>query len=231
MASRVLIMAAAGTSCLEGRANVLRLVNAVRREAHGLDVADGYVDRQSPRLSEVVRSTVGPRVIVPLLPTRDRGALRAMTAAAGDDPTVTVTAPIGPDWVLAEIAVQRLMEVGARPGDVIVLGAEAAATTGAADDLAAAARMLGAVWGGRVAVTGTCGSERSLAEVVAAARARRRRVVLSSYALTSGAAHQALGEAGADVVTAPLLPSGPPDPRLVGLVLARARRAEPTSSL
>ena len=39
----------------------------------------------------------------------------------------------------------------------------------------------------------------------------------------TGSNHDAMLACGADVVTAPLVPPGAPDQRLVGLVLARAR--------
>ncbi len=223
MVSRVLIVGSAGTHSAEGRANVSRLVNAVRREAHGLDVADGYVDQQSPALPEVVRTTAGPRAIVPLLLTRDPLPLRAMVAAARLDPSVSVTAPIGPDWVLAEIGVQRLMEAGARPDDSIVLASDALTDTVAVEDVSKAARLLSAVWGGRVHVGTLAGLDTGLDEAIDVARAYGKRVVVSSYVLTSGAAHDAMLTCGADVVTAPLVPPGAPDQRLVGLVLARAR--------
>jgi hypothetical protein len=47
--------------------------------------------------------------------------------------------------------------------------------------------------------------------------------VVSTYVLTPGAVWDEIADGGADVVTEPLLDSGPPDPRLVGLVLDRAR--------
>ncbi|WP_229054225.1 sirohydrochlorin chelatase [Aeromicrobium sp. Leaf350] len=221
--SRVLIVGSAGTHSAEGRANVSRLINAVRREAHGLDVADGYVDQQSPALAEVVRTTAGPRAIVPLLLTRDPLPLRAMVAAARLDPSVSVTAPIGPDWVLAEIGVQRLMEAGARPEDTIVLAADAVTDEAALEDVSKAARLLSAVWGGRVHVGTLGGLDADLGDAIDVARAYGKRVVVSSYVLTSGSAHDQMQLSGADVVTSPLVPPGAPDQRLVGLVLARAR--------
>lgn len=223
MVKRALVLCAEGTHSAEGRANVARLVNAVRREAHGLDVLDGYLDVQAPALAEVIRSTAGPRAVVPLLLTANRTELRGVLAAARLDPSVSVTPPIGPDWVLAEIGVQRLVEAGARQDDTIVLAADAIGDPRAVEDVGQAARLLSAVWGGRVHVGTLAGTDTELAEAIDVARAYQRRVVLSSYLLTVGPAHDALQSAGADVVTAPLVPSGPPDPRLVALVLGRAR--------
>ena len=64
--------------------------------------------------------------------------------------------PLGPDWVLAEIGVQRLVEAGARSHDTIVLAADIATDGRAVADIGKAARLLSAVWGGRVHV-GTLG--------------------------------------------------------------------------
>lgn len=223
MVRRALVLCAPGTQSPEGRANVARLVNAVRREAHGLDVVDGYLEGQSPSLADVVRTTAGPRAIVPLLLTNDRAHLRGVLAAARLDPSAAVTRPVGPDWALAEIGVQRLVEAGARQDDTIVLASDALGDERATEDLGRAARLLSAVWGGRVHVGSLGGPDTALPEAIDVARAYQRRVVLSSYLLTTGPAHDALQSAGADVVTAPLVPAGAPDARLVALVLGRAR--------
>ncbi|MFT4298677.1 MAG: hypothetical protein QM597_03440 [Aeromicrobium sp.] len=223
MASRALIVAAPGTQHAVGRAGISRLVNAIRREAHGLDVLDAYVEQQSPSVADVVRTSAGPRAVVPLFLTRDARLLHALAAAARPDPSIGLTAPIGPDWVLAEIGVQRLIEAGARPGDSLVLAAGSVRDAAALDDVSQAARLLSAVWGGRVHVGALSGLDTSLADAVDIARAYGKRVVVSSYVLTAGSAYDRISACGADVVTAPLVPDGAPDPRLVALVLQRAR--------
>jgi sirohydrochlorin ferrochelatase len=171
----------------------------------------------------VVGETAGPRAVVPLMLAYDRPVSVDIVQASHLDPAVTVTAPLGPDWVLAEIGVRRLFEAGARSDDTIVLAADTATDARAVEDVGKAARLLSAVWGGRVHVGTLGGPDTPLADAVDVARAYQRRVVVSTYLLTPGAVHDRMIEAGADVVTAPLLDGGPPDPRLVSLVLARAR--------
>ncbi|AWB92732.1 sirohydrochlorin chelatase [Aeromicrobium chenweiae] len=221
--NRTLILCAHGSTVPRGRAAFSGLVNAVRREAQDLDVVDAFVDEQLPLVGEVVLETAGPRAVVPLMLAYDRPVSVDIVRASHRDPAVTVTAPLGPDWVLAEIGVQRLVEAGARSDDTIVLAAASASDDRAVADVGKAARLLSAVWGGRVHVGTLGGPDTPLADAVDVARAYGRRVVVSTYLLTTGAAHETMLAAGADVVTRPFLDGGPPDPRLVSLVLDRAR--------
>jgi sirohydrochlorin ferrochelatase len=221
--NRTLILCAHGTETPRGRAAFAGLVNAVRREAQDLDVVDAFVDVQHPPIADVVRETAGPRAVVPLMLAYDRPVSIDIVQASHLDTAVTVTAPLGPDWVLAEVGVRRLFEAGARSDDTIVLAADIATDDRAVSDVGKAARLLSAVWGGRVHVGTLGGPDTPLADAVDVARAYGRRVVVSSYLLTPGAVHDRMIEAGADVVTAPLLDGGQPDARLVSLVLDRAR--------
>ena len=221
--NRTLILCAHRAETPRGRATVAGLVNAVRREVQDLDVVDAYVDGAEPTIGEVVRTTAGPRAVVPLMLAYDRPVSGDIVQASHLDPTVTVTQPLGPDWVLAEVGVRRLFEAGARSDDTIVLASSTMTDARAMEDVSKAARLLSAVWGGRVHVGTVGGGETGLADAVDVARAYGRRVVVSTYVLTPGAAHDDILDCGADVVTAPLLDVGPPDARLVSLVVARAR--------
>jgi sirohydrochlorin ferrochelatase len=221
--NRTLILCAHGSEVPRGRAAFAGLVNAVRREAQDLDIVDAFVDVQTPSIAEVVGETAGPRAVVPLMLAYDRPVSVDIVQASHLDPAVTVTTPLGPDWVLAEVGVRRLFEAGARSDDTIVLAADTATDDRAVSDVGKAARLLSAVWGGRVHVGTLGGPDTPLADAVDVARAYGRRVVVSSYLLTPGEVHDRMIDAGADVVTAPLLDVGPPDSRLVSLVLARAR--------
>ncbi|VXB31218.1 sirohydrochlorin chelatase [Aeromicrobium sp. 9AM] len=221
--NRTLILCAHGAESARGRGALAGLVNAVRREAQDLDVVDAFVDVQEPTVAEVVGETSGPRAIVPLMLAYDKPVSVDIVQASHLDPAVTVTPPLGPDWVLAEIGVQRLVEAGARSHDTIVLAADTATDSRAVGDIGKAARLLSAVWGGRVHVGTLGGPDTPLADAVDVARAYGQRVVVSTYLLTPGHVYDDIAAAGADVVTEPLLDGGPPDARIVGLVLARAR--------
>lgn len=226
--NQTVILCAHGATNTRGRSAFAGLVNAVRREAQDLEVVDAFVDAQLPGIAEVVRETSGPRAVVPLMLAYDRPVGVDIVRASHLDPAVTVTVPLGPDWVLAEVGVRRLVEAGARAEDTIVLAAASADDDRAGADISKAAQLLSAVWGGRVHV-GTLGGADTLADAVDIARAYGRRVVVSTYLLSPGAPHDSISEAGADVVTEPLLDAGPPDPRLVTLIVDRARsRIGPT---
>lgn len=222
---QTLILCAHGATSTKGRSAISGLVNAVRREAQERDVVEAFLDVQLPTLTDVVRETSGPRTVVPLLLGHDHRAEAEIMRAARRDPGVTVSSLLGPDWALAEAGVRRLVEVGARADDSIVLAAAAAPDERGEADLRQAAQFLSAVWGGRIHV-GTLpggGNEPSLADTIDVARAYGGRVVVSSYLLGPGTVHDAFAASGADLTTAPLLDGGPPDPRLVGLIVDRAQ--------
>lgn len=223
LVNRTLILCAHGAESPRGRSAFAGLVNAVRREAQDLDVVDAFVDVQGPTIAEIVADTSGPRAIVPLMLSYDKPVSVDIVQASHLDAAVTVTPPLGPDWVLAEVGVRRLFEAGARSHDTIVLAADVATDDRAVADVGKAARLLSAVWGGRVHVGTLGGPDTPLADAVDVARAYGQRVVVSTYLLAPGNVHDHIAAAGADVVTEPFLDGGPPDARIVSLVLARAR--------
>ncbi|MGA9100843.1 sirohydrochlorin chelatase [Aeromicrobium sp.] len=203
------------------------LVNAVRRDAPSVEVHDVPADMlradQGRNGPEPGRPPV--RVAVPLTLTTGTDVTDALAIALRLDPTLRVAAPLGPDWVLAEICVQRLVEAGARKDDTIVLGVDGSHHAAAIDGISRAARLLSAVWGGPVHIGSVRGPDVPLTEAVDIARAYGHRVVVASYVLTPGRLADTIRHCGADLVTAPLLDGGVPDQRLVTLVLSRFHQA------
>lgn len=220
MRTRV-IVCGHGTTSHTGRSALASLVNAVRRHAVGCEVIDGFLDVQQPSLADVVAERPGQRIIVPVVLNHDCATARLLQEVAADE-SVRIAPAVGPDWVLAEIGVRRLIEAGARPSDTIVMVAPEADGPRALADVSKAARLLSAVWGGPVHVGVVDGVGTPVEEALDVARAHSQRVVVSMYALASGEGASAIGRLGADVVTAPLLGAGAPDPRLVSLALERA---------
>ena len=216
-----------GTTSLAGRTALSRLVNAVRKHASAHEVVDAFVDVQQPLLADVVAETAGTRIVVPLLLGHDRQADALLASVAATDERIRITPPIGPDWVLAEIGVRRLIEAGARPTDTIVLVAPHVDGPRALEDVSSAARLLSAVWGGPVHVGVVEGQGTPVDQALDIARAHNRRVVVALYDLTPGEGSARIGRLGADIVTAPLLGAGTPDPQLVSLALARAMQEPP----
>jgi hypothetical protein len=78
------------------------------------------------------------------------------------------------------------------------------------------------------------GRDTPLGDAIDIARAYGRRVVIASYVLTPGETADRLRQAGADLVTAPILDGASPDRRLVQLVLERCEQVlgavEPSNS-
>lgn len=202
------------------RAALGALVNAVRRDAPSVDVRDTPVEMLTPDDLELP-----VRVAVPLTLTEGTDVSAALAVARRSDPSLQVAASLGPDWSLAEICVQRLIEAGARKEDTIVLGVAGGQHESSIDGYTRAARLVSAVWGGPVHIGAIGGRETPLTDAVDFARTHGGRVVVASYLLTPGRFADMLRHCGADLVTAPLLDGGPPDPRIAALVVARFHQA------
>ncbi len=205
------------------RAALAALTNAVRRESPGLDVRQLAV--AGPLMEAVPTHDVPDAVAVPVALSPSRDVMRALHAAQQAEPRLRVAAPLGPDWALAELGVERLIAAGARKGDTIVMGVPGSEDEREIQAFSKAARLLSAVWGGRVHLGSLGGRDTSIADAIDIARAYGRRIVVSAYLLSGGPQLDALRECGADLVTAPFLDGGPPDHRLSGLVLARFEQA------
>jgi sirohydrochlorin ferrochelatase len=209
-----------GTTDPTGRAALGLLVNAVRRDAPSVDVHDVPADGLNPD-NTASRAGSPVRVAVPLTLTDGTDVAHALTNVHRQDLTIRIAPALGPDWALAEICVQRLIEAGARKGDTIVLGVAGSHHDSAIDGYSRSAQLLSAVWGGPVHVGSVGGRDTPLMDAIDIARAHGGRVVVASYLLTPGRHADMLRSCGADLVTAPLLDGGPPDQRLVSLVITR----------
>lgn len=225
--SETLIACSHGTAHAEGRASITGLVQALRREVHHRDVVSAYVDVQEPSIDDVVRATTGRRLILPLFLSSGYHVNTDIVRASDLDPMVTAVPALGPDWILAEIGVRRLFEAGAGPDDTIVLASAGSSDQRALGDVSKAARLLSAVWGGRIHVGSIGGGDTPVSEAVDIARAYGHRVVVSTYLLAPGDFNDRLQGCGADIIAAPILDGGTPDQRLVNLVLERSRSHQP----
>ncbi|MET0854417.1 MAG: CbiX/SirB N-terminal domain-containing protein [Microterricola sp.] len=217
-----------GTSSAEGQGAVAALVDSVARARQELDVVAGFVDVQQPDVAASL-AALDPRgivVVVPLLLSAGYHVhvdLREALAAAEEHTTV-LTAALGPDDRLVAVLARRLREAGLRPDDRVVLAAAGSSDQRAVADCSETARRLGVVLRREVGVGFISAATPRLADAVSDARERAAggRVVLASYLLAPGYFAALAHEAGADVVSAPLLVADRfPPAELVTLVAER----------
>jgi sirohydrochlorin ferrochelatase len=214
-----------GTGEFDVRSAFGAFVKALRRAAPALEVRDVPIDHL-PTDSAASH----PRIAVPLSLTNHGHVAQAVAAECERDPDLVPTRALGPDWVVAEVCVRRLVDAGAHQRDTIVMGVAGSDDPAVIADYSRAAQLLSAVWGGPVHLGSVAGSDTSLTDAIDIARAYGRRVVIASYLLTSGPIADAMRSAGADIVTAPILDLVNPDRRLVNLVVERCREAVEAAS-
>lgn len=81
-----------------------------------------------------------------------------------------VSAPLGPDPVLTDLLMQRLVAAGWRAGDAVVLAASASSDPRAVQDVRRAATLLSERVGAEVGIGVVGGAGVQIGEAVAAAR-------------------------------------------------------------
>lgn len=212
-----LVTVAHGTRQTAGN-EVARELTALAAETLGVPATASYVELSDPLFAEVVAGLEEPAVAVPLLLSTGfhmRQDLPEAVAAAGA--AVRLGRPLGPDPLLAAAQADRLRDAGAEPGCPVTMVAAGSSDPEALPQLAEAAALLGAAWGGVVRVATLTALGERPADVVQPGDA------VSPYLLSGGyfadrARRESL-EAGASVVAGVI----GPHPRVVELVVARAR--------
>ncbi len=235
MSGPALVLCSHGTADPLGQAAVSALVSAVRARVTGREVLETWVDVQQPQVVAVVERAraegFSPITIVPLLLSGGYHLHVDIAAAVASAAGITAAAALGPDPRLAELLVQRLRENGSQDGDAVVVAAAGSSDARAVADVAAVVDAVRERWDGPVSVGFGSIATPAVAGAVARTRADHpdRRVAVAAYLLAPGFFHDRLTRVGADVVGDPLVPvrDGVPvvDPRLVDLVLERARTA------
>lgn len=205
-----------------------QIIDALRTQGSDLDVRLGWIELVDPGVP-VVLADIAPdlaAIVVPLLLSsgyHDRVDLPAAIAAAR--PGTAHAAVLGPDPLLAVALADRLAEAGYTAGDAVVLAGAGSSDPDAVASVPVQAQLLAAELtlrdGVPAAVTVGFGSAASptVAEALAAARAGdAARVAIAPYLLAPGYFADRLGDAGADLVAAPI----GAHPALIDLVVRRA---------
>ncbi|WP_182378866.1 CbiX/SirB N-terminal domain-containing protein [Nocardioides sp. WS12] len=195
-----LVTVAHGTRTPEGNQVAAELTAAAAAQL-GWPATTSYVELCSPLFADVVATTAGPTVVVPLLLSTGyhlRKDLPAAVDAAEQPDLVSLGGSLGPDPLLALAQADRLREAGATPGQPVVLIAAGSSDPLATADLEGAANLLAHAWGAPVRLATMSGLGTRPEHVV------RHGDAVSPYLLATGhfhrkARHDALA-AGASVV-------------------------------
>src|SRR4051794_39837164 len=220
----VLVACAHGTRNPTGRRLIAEMALAARALRPGLTTTAAFVDVQEPTVVDVVTglSAAGrPAVVVPLLLSGGYHVHVDIAGPVAASPGTVAARPLGPDPRLAEVLHDRLLQAGADPRDpltAVVVAAAGSSDVRAVADVENTADLLQRAWAGPVTTGYGSAATPTVPDAVAAARkAGADRVVVASYLLAPGHFHDKLAGAGADVVTAPLLP----DERIATVLLDR----------
>ena len=220
----VLVACAHGTRNPTGRRLVAELALAARRLRPGLVTTAAFVDVQPPTVVDVVAGLAAqdrPAVVVPLLLSGGYHVHVDIAGAVAAHPAAVAARPLGPDPRLADVLHDRLLAAGADPADAgtaVVLAAAGSSDARSVADVEATAALLAPRWAGPVTTGYGSAARPALPDAVAAARAAgAARVVVAAYLLAPGHFADRLAVAGADAVTAPLLP----DDRVAAVLLDR----------
>jgi sirohydrochlorin ferrochelatase len=220
----VLVACAHGTRNPAGRRLVAELALAARGQRPGLTTTAAFVDVQPPTVADVVRELTAagrPAVVVPLLLSGGYHVHVDIARAVEDAATAVAARPLGPDERLVDVLHDRLLAAGADPRDpltAVVLAAAGSSDPRSVADVEGTADLLQRRWAGPVTTGYGSAAQPPVADAVAAARrAGAEHVVLAAYLLAPGHFHDKLAGAGADAVTAPLLP----DDRIAAVLLDR----------
>jgi sirohydrochlorin ferrochelatase len=224
IAAPVLVACAHGTRNPTGRRLIAELALAARALRPGTTTTAAFVDVQPPTVADVVAglSASGQAaVVVPLLLSGGYHVHVDIARAVEGAADAVAARPLGPDPRLVEVLSDRLLAAGADPRDpltAIVLAAAGSSDPRAVADVEDTADLLQRTWAGPVTTGYGSAATPPVADAVTAARrAGAERVVVASYLLAPGHFHDKLAGAGAEAVTAPLLP----DERIAAILLDR----------
>ena len=217
----VLVACAHGTRNPTGRRLIGELALAARGLRPGLQTTAAFVDVQPPTVVDVVAGLGAagtPAVVVPLLLSGGYHVHVDIAGAVAGHPSAVAARPLGPDPRLVAVLTDRLRETGARSTDAVVLAAAGSSDPRSVADVEGTADLLRRDWAGPVTTGYGSAAQPSVPDAVAAARKDgAERVVVAAYLLAPGHFADKLQEAGADCVTAPLLP----DERIAAVLLDR----------
>ena len=204
----VLIACAHGTNNVAGQQRINEVRANIAALCPGVKVLEAYVDVQQPALPDVVASLADDvqAVVVPLLLTEGFHVQVDIAQAVESRRQTFAAAPLGPDPRLAKLLDERLGELP--DGWGVVLAAAGSSRPEAAEQIEVLAADLAVRRPERIIAAYGASARPSVPEAVEQLRAEGiERVAIASYLLAPGYFHDQLADAGADLVTEPLLPA------------------------
>ena len=219
----MLVTVAHGTRTAAGNEVARELTAAAALRLGGRATAS-YVELSDPLFADVMTQLTEPAVVVPLLlSTGFHMRVDIPEAAAGADVPVSLGRPLGPDPLLAQAQVARLVDAGAHRGQRVVLVAAGSSEEAATADQLSAVAYLSRAWDGQVALATLSGHGERPSDVI------RPGDAVSPYLLSPGFFHDRLRrEARADVIVADVIGA---HPCVVELIVARATELAPSLSV
>lgn len=216
-----------GTSSPLGQAAVASLVDAVGRSLDCVPVRGGFVDVQEPGVEATLDSIPSDTaaVVVPLLLSAGYHVHVDLTRAlAASRHTSILAEALGPDGRIIDVLIRRLLSLGLRASDRVILACAGSSDSRAVDDCHEVGRLLGDSLGMPVRVAFLSAATPTLPDAVVSERAAApcSRVIVSTYLLAPGYFADRAAASQADLVAPPLLLAHEdPDPAIVRIVLDR----------
>jgi sirohydrochlorin ferrochelatase len=181
-----LVVLAHGSANPTGVRTVEAVVSRVRYRLPGVPVRAAYVEVGTPSLARVLAEVEDDVVVVPLLCAQDH----ALVAGTGSPHGSLVADTLGPERLLAQVAVQRLRAAGARSGQPVLMVVGGSKDPSAQGRTARAAGLLEEAWSGPVRAAHLTGHGQRMSEVVSDLRARDAAVpAVAPYFVAPGRLH------------------------------------------
>jgi sirohydrochlorin ferrochelatase len=225
MARPALLAVSHGTSDVDGARSIATLVARVAERMPDVEVREGFVDVQQPDAASALAALDGPVVIVPLLLSQGFHVHHDLHGIAAQRPDAVVTAPLGPDRLLADVLASRLDGID-RPDSPVVLAVAGSRDERSVPDAEGMAALLRTRTGRRVDLAYLAARHPDLPTALAAAPD----AVVATYLLGRGFFFDlTVRQSGGHPLTPPLLDDlladeGIPD-ALVDLVISRYEAA------
>ncbi len=167
-----------------------QVVTARAARRLGVPGTAAYVELARPSLGEALteRSRADLNIVVPMLLSTGVHLRRDIPeVVAGMGRPAVITRGLGPDPLLAEVVVRRLLGAGARRDDAVVLVAAGSSDPAGLADLHRAGRLLAGRWQGPVRVATLSGLGPRVEEAASEARrAGNGRLAMAPYLLARG---------------------------------------------